>query len=205
MERQAVKFLEAGRWRRGEKIACKRCGVEFVRRLNTVRGEKRAFCSRQCSGAFRSTACEIEGALCHKKVKRSPSKLKTSRHGFLFCGRLCKEKAQSLGGVFASMQPKHYGSGDGKSSYRELAFKHLDIKCKDCGISFWPILTVHHKDKNRKNNDISNLEVLCWNHHFIRHMKKKVIDGEEIWVRSNHALTSEEDILTLLDFMKMGS
>jgi 5-methylcytosine-specific restriction endonuclease McrA len=45
-------------------------------------------------------------------------------------------------------------------------------KCKICGYDVQPkILGVHHKDRNPKNNDMSNLEVLCPNCHSLEHMK----------------------------------
>lgn len=46
-----------------------------------------------------------------------------------------------------------------ESGYREKALKELGKKCQECGSS--ENLVVHHKDKNRANNNIENLEVLC--------------------------------------------
>ena len=44
--------------------------------------------------------------------------------------------------------------------------------CENCGFNAVPeILGIHHKDKDRTNNDISNLAVLCPNCHSIEHMK----------------------------------
>ena len=45
----------------------------------------------------------------------------------------------------------------------------LEPACAACGSV--KKLNVHHKDRNRKNNDYSNLEVLCPNCHSIEHMK----------------------------------
>jgi len=45
-------------------------------------------------------------------------------------------------------------------------------KCQRCGFDEYPkILGVHHKDRNRNNNTISNLEILCPNCHSIEHKK----------------------------------
>ena len=45
-------------------------------------------------------------------------------------------------------------------------------KCERCGFDKSPqILGVHHKDRNRKNNEMINLEVLCPNCHSMEHMK----------------------------------
>ena len=56
-----------------------------------------------------------------------------------------------------------------KSLYKKLIDSGREGKCEICGISNWqdkPItLQVHHKDGNPKNNDFSNLQILCPNCH----------------------------------------
>lgn len=55
---------------------------------------------------------------------------------------------------------------DGISTYTQ----HKKSKCERCGST--KNLMVHHKDGNRKNNDPSNLETLCWScHEKITHRK----------------------------------
>jgi hypothetical protein len=47
-------------------------------------------------------------------------------------------------------------------------------KCEDCGYSAQPdILVIHHKDRDRDNNDLANLKVLCPNCHAIEHMAER--------------------------------
>lgn len=58
---------------------------------------------------------------------------------------------------------------DGHSTYRIRALKHYNNKCNRCGFDNPKALEIHHKDKNRENNDISNLEVVCANCHTIEH------------------------------------
>ncbi len=56
--------------------------------------------------------------------------------------------------------------------YFDLTLKEYEklIK-KGCSVCrFKEIVEIHHKDFNRNNNDISNLIVLCPNHHRIAHM-----------------------------------
>ena len=44
--------------------------------------------------------------------------------------------------------------------------------CDRCGYSKKPeILGVHHKDRDRKNNELSNLEISCPNCHSEEHSK----------------------------------
>jgi 5-methylcytosine-specific restriction endonuclease McrA len=50
--------------------------------------------------------------------------------------------------------------------------RNMISKCERCGYSEHPeILGVHHKDRNRHNNDLSNLEVLCPTCHSLEHRK----------------------------------
>lgn len=199
-----ITFIESGKKRRGEIASCKHCKKSFIRRAGSVNGKKKIYCSRACGRSENSNALEISCCLCGVIFKRSPSKLKSARHGLYFCGRVCKEKAQSIGGGFSKIQPSHYGKGNGKSSYRVVAFKNIKIECEDCGITFLPLLTVHHKDGNRSNNKVSNLSILCCNHHALRHLKNKNVDGVSVWVRDNKHLTSDKDVLMLIEFLKMG-
>jgi 5-methylcytosine-specific restriction endonuclease McrA len=49
---------------------------------------------------------------------------------------------------------------------------NMIIMCNRCGYNSEPrILGVHHIDRNRMNNEISNLEVLCPNCHSLEHLK----------------------------------
>lgn len=59
-------------------------------------------------------------------------------------------------------------------SYRQLAFKYYDIKRNRCFYSkYRNILVVHHKDRNRLNNAVENLEILCLNCHAEEHINDR--------------------------------
>ena len=61
-----------------------------------------------------------------------------------------------------------------------LKLRLLEIrenKCERCDYDKAAILQVHHKDRNRNNNDLINLDLICPNchyeeHHFNRKVKK---------------------------------
>ncbi len=59
---------------------------------------------------------------------------------------------------------------NGITLYRKLAYKKYGYICSNCGIKDKRALMVHHKDKNRQNNKIENLIVLCYNCHVIEHI-----------------------------------
>lgn len=53
--------------------------------------------------------------------------------------------------------------------------RDMIIFCNRCGYDEHPrILGVHHIDRNKKNNDLSNLEVLCPNCHSLEHSRHTV-------------------------------
>lgn len=59
---------------------------------------------------------------------------------------------------------------------RALKLRLLIIKgnkCERCQYSRREILQVHHKDRNRNNSDLSNLELICPNCHFEEHFLEK--------------------------------
>lgn len=71
------------------------------------------------------------------------------------------------------MHPPHYGSGNGVHDYRERALEFYGTKCTDAecplqkaGIEIPErMIDVHHKDEDRGNNVLENLEVVCvWCH-----------------------------------------
>lgn len=67
----------------------------------------------------------------------------------------------------------NYNTGIG--SYRKIAFDVYPHKCARCGYENILALEVHHKDKNRNNNSIENLEILCCNCHTIKHKQNSTM------------------------------
>jgi len=106
-------------------------------------------------------------ALCRQEFYMNESKKKNSKSGFYFCCRAHKDEAQRIGGV-KEIMPSHYGNG--LSHYREIALRDRPKECERCQYNANPsAIVVHHKDRNRQNNSLDNLEVLCANCHAIEH------------------------------------
>jgi hypothetical protein len=63
----------------------------------------------------------------------------------------------------------YFRTRDGATTYRDRALKHYGCICASCGFSNILALEVHHIDKNRDNNSIENLKVLCANCHTLTH------------------------------------
>lgn len=48
----------------------------------------------------------------------------------------------------------------------------IKSKCAKCGYTDIQALQVHHIDRNRKNNNLDNLQVLCCNCHRLEHYEE---------------------------------
>lgn len=121
-------------------------------------------CSISCTSIAKGNSIVCECSHCSATIIRSKSDLKASKSGKLFCSRECKDIAQTY---MKEIRPSHYGNGE--YSYREKAFRHYKPICMICGYNNIDALEVHHIDKNRQNNDILNLKILCANCHTIEH------------------------------------
>lgn len=158
---------------------CKYCDRDFIVRNSWK--ETVVVCSRFCGHATKEKKMEVSCDWCNNLFCRVQSKFKNSKSGLNFCGKICKDKAQQIGGIKA-IHPSHYN--DGITSYSKRAFREYGCKCVDCNITMKTFLHVHHKDGNRKNGDLSNLEVVCSIHHMLRHMVflngKWIVDFKEL-------------------------
>lgn len=180
--------------RKGVSLSCQQCLNIFVRR-KWGNGTAPKFCSRKCFSDSRPSV-DVECFCCKNVFKRSASKIKNSKSGLQFCSRSCKEKTQRIESGVKEIQPDHYG--EVCENYKEVAKRHHGEFCKDCGIAVPFLLFVHHVDGDRRNNHPENLEVLCFNHHIIRHLRK-TSDGQ--WKLSYRSLTPRDEIKNLISLV----
>lgn len=160
------------------KKECLNCGENFFTYKKYINRGHGKYCSIKCSSLYTNKnkikkehnyKCHV----CDTSFYRSKSKA-NSKSGYRFCSRKCKEYAQSLNGLnLKAIQPTHFGKAK-IIDYRFIAFSLLDNKCNKCNYDKCiGILHVHHKDRNRENNDISNLEILCPTCHEEEHYLSK--------------------------------
>lgn len=71
----------------------------------------------------------------------------------------CEDAIQKKKGNYNQGGKNNNNYKNGISTYTQ----HKKSKCQQCGST--KNLMVHHKDGNRKNNNPSNLETLCWSCH----------------------------------------
>lgn len=148
---------------------CLQCNSDFKADIYGIKRGFSKFCSLKCATKFNgnlrpNSEPNVTCAHCQKKFYKNASKLKLSKSGLHFCCREHKDSAQS---VLRELYPSHHHAL--KTSYRKIAFLTYPKICQRCNYSNELATVVHHKDRNRNNNDISNLEVLCANCHMIEH------------------------------------
>lgn len=164
---------------------CLNCEIEFQAPKREIKRGFGKFCSIKCSSQHQSKLAIAKGpkdpnvscAYCFQKFYINNSKRERSKSGLYFCCRKHKDKAQRLGGI-KEIMPAHYGTTKRKDEsrhYRRIAFSAKVQSCERCGYNSHPAaIIVHHIDRDRMNDDILNLEVLCANCHAIEHWGKEV-------------------------------
>ncbi len=153
--------LVSEQYKRNPNTFCQVCGKKIYRRPGMIkRSRGQVFCSQACYG--KSCRKEIPCLICGKLILASFNK-KT-------CSRGCANKLRE-GIKYKLNRPK-----DKVKSQRSLKIRLLQErggKCERCGFDKYQILQVHHKDKNKNNNDLKNLELVCPNCHFEEHYFEK--------------------------------
>jgi len=153
---------------------CLNCTKEFNAPAREVKRGNGKFCTQKCSSIY-NRAHEIKSepnvicAHCKKSFYMNETKKKNSKSGFHFCCREHKDLAQCIGGI-KEIMPPHYGTGSPENTYRRIAFASKPKVCERCSYDkHEAAIIVHHRDHDRSNNDLSNLEVLCAICHAIEH------------------------------------
>lgn len=154
---------------------CDSCNTEYKKQKRLTQNAKyEHFCSIKCGtiSNINNTYLTLQCATCNITFNRLKSKLSLSKHNVYFCSRKCKDIGQTF---IKSIQPAHYGSGE--THYRDKALRNFPNKCFCCGYNNVHALEVHHIDKNRSNNKLENLIILCANCHTLVHKNKLQLLG----------------------------
>lgn len=139
--------------------------------------------------------------ICNKPVYKRPWQVKKNK-GKVYCGQSCygiscrKEipcvicKTPILGGLHKKTcsracanknraKIKHHGIVTFRDKVKEIRaiklrlLKNRGKTCERCDYHKYEILQVHHIDKNKHNNKVGNLELICPNCHAEEHFLKK--------------------------------
>ena len=135
--------------------ACEICGEVFSHIAS--RANKAKYCSRKCYHKAQSQKGTVEYTCAHCGVKF----LDAPSHKRKYCSRKCVNKAS-----------KEVWNPDFSTVRKQMLRRGMLTACQRCGFSsHQQILGVHHKDRNRNNNTLDNLEVLCPNCHSVEHSR----------------------------------
>lgn len=181
----------------GKIIICQTCNKEFYIPKNRINSAK--FCSHYCRGASAMKRFKKNCEICNKEFEF----IHVRKDRAKYCSRKCYYKAQHLKGtikyecqfcnkLFRS-SPSHkrkfcskkcvnnakisvFDKPTFQTVRKYMAKRNLINQCQKCGFKkYKKILGIHHKDKNRNNNSLDNLVVLCPNCHSIEHIKHIII------------------------------
>lgn len=145
--------------KRNPNVECLVCSKPIYRRPTEIE-HGRVFCGLECYGIAnrKETPCIICGTLIQAHENKKT------------CSRGCANKNR-IGTQYKLGRPKK----DKVQDQRSIKLRVFDSKgerCERCEYDKKEILNVHHKDRDRKNNDLSNLELLCPNCHAEEHYLK---------------------------------
>ncbi len=141
--------------KRNPNTECSICHKPIYRRpVEMDRG--RVFCSLECYGMSnrRETPCVVCGTLILASANKKT------------CSRGCANKNRT-GIKYKIGSPKDKVKDQRTIKLRMIATHGR--QCERCSYDKIQILNVHHKDRNRKNNDLTNLELICPNCHAEEH------------------------------------
>lgn len=148
---------------------CLVCKKEFKTKPFFVQNGRGKYCSRKCSSQGLRCGKWVTCSVCGTKVYKQKRALQNSKSGKLFCSKSCQTTWRNT--YFSG--EKHANWIHGLSTYRRLLTQTDRLqKCVRCGIDDVRVLAVHHIDRNRKNNKLSNLLWLCHNCHHLIHRDK---------------------------------
>lgn len=152
--------------------SCPNCNISFEkdkRYVNqSIKNNWKIYCSPKCRKEARKRGVDCNCHICGKDIIKTPSNIKKSKSGKVFCSRSCSVKFTNTEYRTGKNNPNYKNGG---SKYRNIKFRSCEKICEDCKTIDIRVLEVHHKDRNRKNNELSNLSILCANCHKIKHYK----------------------------------
>lgn len=148
-------------------VSCKRCSRKFYIKPSHKKLGWGIYCSRICTDLDKRKGKVVKCKQCLKRFYIQPKRLRKSK--LFFCTKNCYLKYKAIHLVGSG----HPGWKNGESAYLQLMRKKVKQFCKRCELKHRRVLVVHHIDKNRKNNILSNLIWLCRNCHFLVHKYKE--------------------------------
>jgi len=137
-------------------VECLYCGKEFYACMSRIKRGGGKYCSISCSTTHRNlTNNPSHRPEVRAKISINHADVKGVKNPMY--GRIGKNAPSYIDGR------KKLGGG-----YRGKALANNCCICSLCGETNIKKLDIHHKDKNRKNNKLSNLQIVCSRCHYTK-------------------------------------
>jgi|SRR3989344_6778541 len=148
-------------------LNCKICRTSFYAKPRHIKIGWGKYCSNKCKFVGQQKGTIVKCSNCRKDLYRTPNDFLKSKSGLFFCDRSCHA---SWTNKTLRIGKNHPNWLTGVSTYRRLLLENAEeVKCENCNFSDERVLVVHHKDGDRMDNELSNLELLCRNCHYLKH------------------------------------
>lgn len=153
---------------------CVICSKGFYAKPSHILRGWGKYCSKPCQYTGQKTGKTVICSVCGKDTYKNKNDQIRSQSGKYFCGKSCQTSWRNT----QYSGDKHSNWTNGKASYRAALMRSdLPQYCGRCKLVDKRVLAVHHKDKNRENNALSNLMWLCHNCHYLVHHDKSEAVG----------------------------
>lgn len=147
-------------------VNCKICSKEFYIKPNRLKRGWGKYCSNKCSYEGQKTGGLFVCQTCGKQVYRGLKNQARSQSGKYFCNKTCQTRWRNS--IYVGKNHSNWRGGTG--SYRDILRRTKATQiCARCKNNDRRVLIVHHIDRNRSNNAVSNLTWMCHNCHFLVH------------------------------------
>lgn len=108
-----------------------------------------------------------------KECSLKASKISHKKYGDIYREEKLGQKVGVGSGNNQGEHTTHHSYKNGTGSYRTVGKKYLGQFCNRCNVNInfekRGMFAIHHKDHDRKNNDLNNLELLCKRCHQLEH------------------------------------
>lgn len=149
-------------YKRNPNVSCAVCKTRVYRRPVELQMSKgKAFCNQKCYGL--SQRNETPCLMCSAPIL-------ASKHART-CSRACANKYRT--GIRYKLGRPLKDKVQNQRALKIRLIKERGVRCERCSYAKVEILHVHHRDRNRNNNDLKNLELICPNCHYEEHYLEK--------------------------------
>jgi len=178
--------------RKGKTFKCETCGKEFYLCPSDIRrseknGSKVRFCSMKCYD--KSGSRNPFHGRNHSEDAKKGWKKNADRNRF---------KNGKDNPNFERFGKESGYVGQSMAWWKKKLMTEVGY-CEICGFSDKRALSLHHKNKNRKDNDRDNIILLCWNCHQIEHFNDRsglykflTVDKQQQILMENSPFISKE-------------